>query len=84
MGGINHTLTKLSIEASTDEQLIEFGKEYLTQKEVIYREHTIIFNHRKMKLDKSKEIHIMMTLNLEIKEKNKERHIMKKARLDKS
>jgi len=33
---IEHKLTKLNIEAYTDEQLIEFGKTYLIQKE-IYR-----------------------------------------------
>ena len=35
--GIEHTLTKLNIEAYTYEQVIEFGKTYLIQKE-IYRQ----------------------------------------------
>ena len=32
--GIDHTISKLNIEAYTDEQLIELGKQYLIQKEM--------------------------------------------------
>ena len=63
MSEINHTLTKLNIEAYDDKQLIEFGINTYYKKKFIDWDHIIILNHINIKLDKY-ELNLIMTSNL--------------------
>ena len=67
--GIEHTLTKLNIEAYTGEQVIEFGKQCLVQNEIYrLRSYNYFQLHQDEIRPKNKDIKMVMTLNLKIKE----------------